>query len=83
MSSTQIIIRQLVNALIGIHSGGVFHRDIKLENVLIETGSTTPRIWIIDFGCATLVSESVNRLQGKAQKTLLSLCRFSSPALSD
>lgn len=54
---TQIIIKQLVNALIEIHSRGVFHRDIKLENILIETGSEAPRIWVIDFGCATFLSD--------------------------
>lgn len=54
---TQIIIKQLVNVLIEIHSRGVFHRDIKLENILIETGSEAPRIWVIDFGCATFLSD--------------------------
>lgn len=54
---TQNIIKQLVNALIEIHSRGVFHRDIKLENILIETGSEAPRIWVIDFGCATFLTE--------------------------
>lgn len=54
---TQIIIKQLVNALIEIHSRGVFHGDIKLENILIETGSEAPRIWVIDFGCATFLSD--------------------------
>lgn len=57
MMPTQIIIKQLVNALIEIHSRGVFHRDIKLENILIETGSEAPRIWVIDFGCATFLSD--------------------------
>lgn len=55
---TQIIIKQLVNALIEIHSRGVFHRDIKLENILIETDSEAPRIWVIDFGCATFLSDN-------------------------
>lgn len=54
---TQMIIKQLVNALIEIHSRGVFHRDIKLENILIETGCEAPRIWVIDFGCATFLSD--------------------------
>ncbi|XP_075887377.1 serine/threonine-protein kinase pim-2-like isoform X3 [Nelusetta ayraudi] len=53
----KIIIKQLVNVLIEIHSRGVFHRDIKLENILIETDSEAPRIWVIDFGCATFLSD--------------------------
>uniref|UniRef100_A0A3B4Y9A5 non-specific serine/threonine protein kinase n=1 Tax=Seriola lalandi dorsalis TaxID=1841481 RepID=A0A3B4Y9A5_SERLL len=28
----------------------IFHRDIKLENILIETGSDVPRVRLIDFG---------------------------------
>lgn len=50
---------QLVDALIEIHSRGVFHRDIKLDNILIETGSDGPRVRIIDFGSGTSLSEGM------------------------
>ncbi|XP_049444589.1 serine/threonine-protein kinase pim-2-like [Epinephelus fuscoguttatus] len=50
------ITKQLVNALIEVHSRGVFHRDIKPENILIETGSDVPRVRLIDFGCGTFLS---------------------------
>ncbi|XP_034563208.1 serine/threonine-protein kinase pim-1-like [Notolabrus celidotus] len=53
----KIIGKQLVDAFIEIHSRGVFHRDIKMENILIETGSDVPRVRIIDFGCGTFVTE--------------------------
>ncbi|XP_034546095.1 serine/threonine-protein kinase pim-1-like [Notolabrus celidotus] len=53
----KVIGKQLVDALIEIHSRGVFHRDIKMENILIETGSDVPRVRIIDFGCGTFVTE--------------------------
>lgn len=46
----------------------MFHRDIKLENILVETGTSAPNIWIIDFGCATLVSDCSNTIQGKASR---------------
>uniref|UniRef100_A0A8C2XLQ6 Serine/threonine-protein kinase n=1 Tax=Cyclopterus lumpus TaxID=8103 RepID=A0A8C2XLQ6_CYCLU len=49
--------KQLVEALIEVHSRGVFHRDIKLDNILIETGSDVPRVRLIDFGRGTLLSE--------------------------
>ncbi|KAG8003243.1 Serine/threonine-protein kinase pim-2 [Nibea albiflora] len=52
----KIIIRQLVDSLIEIHSKGVFHRDIKTDNILIETASDVPRVRIIDFGCGTFLS---------------------------
>lgn len=76
ISATQRIIKQLVNALIGIHSRGVFHRDIKLENILVETGTIAPHIWIIDFGCATLVSDCANTIQGKPLNTALFALQF-------
>ncbi|KAM9359110.1 serine/threonine-protein kinase pim-2-like [Symphorus nematophorus] len=49
------IIRQLLEAAIQMHSEGVFHRDIKSENVLLETGSDVPRVRVIDFGCGCFV----------------------------
>ncbi|XP_071783218.2 serine/threonine-protein kinase pim-1-like [Centroberyx gerrardi] len=48
------IMKQLVDAAMVIHSEGVFHRDIKLDNVLIE-GFGEPRVRIIDFGCGCIL----------------------------
>ena len=47
----QLILQQLIKAILHIHSRGVLHRDIKPENILIETGSDMPGVRIIDFGC--------------------------------
>ncbi|XP_034408428.1 serine/threonine-protein kinase pim-2-like [Cyclopterus lumpus] len=49
------IMKQLVEAAIQMLSDEVFHRDIKTENVLIETDSDVPRVRIIDFGCGCFV----------------------------
>ncbi|XP_072233452.1 serine/threonine-protein kinase pim-2-like [Leuresthes tenuis] len=49
----KVILKQLVDAAIEMLSRGVFHRDIKLENILIEKGTDAPRLRFIDFGCAT------------------------------
>ncbi|TDH16691.1 hypothetical protein EPR50_G00000680 [Perca flavescens] len=49
------ILRQMVDAAIEMHTNGVFHRDIKLENILIETGSHVLRARVIDFGCGCLM----------------------------
>ncbi|KAG8007356.1 Histone deacetylase 11 [Nibea albiflora] len=54
----KIITRQLMDALIEMHSKGVFHGDIKTDNILIETGSDVPRVRIIDFGCGTFLSDA-------------------------
>ncbi|TNN76995.1 Serine/threonine-protein kinase pim-2 [Liparis tanakae] len=61
------IAKQLVDALIEVHSRGVFHRDIKLDNILIETGSDVPRVRLIDFGSGRLLylfSETTQQLCG-------------------
>lgn len=50
-SFLQILFRQLVEAAIVMASKGVFHRDIKAGNVLIETGNDVPKARFIDFGC--------------------------------
>lgn len=59
----KVIARQLVDALIEIQSKGVFHRDIKPSNILIETGSSVPRVRIIDFGCGMFQTQSAYRTQ--------------------
>ncbi|KAK2859670.1 hypothetical protein Q5P01_004290 [Channa striata] len=50
----KIIMKQLVEAAVHIHSQGVFHRDIKLENVLIQTTVDGLQVRVIDFGCGCL-----------------------------
>lgn len=42
--------KQLVEAALELQSKNIFHRDIKLENILIETGADVPRLRLIDFG---------------------------------
>ncbi|XP_056892054.1 serine/threonine-protein kinase pim-2-like [Takifugu flavidus] len=50
--------RELVEAAIEIHKAGVFHRDLKLENILIQfyDARLIPRVRIIDFGCGWFVT---------------------------
>lgn len=54
-----MILRQVIQGILGLHSSGVLHRDIKAENILVETGSDTPRIRIIDLGCGCLLHGGV------------------------
>ena len=44
---SRIIFKQLISAVIFLHQNGIYHRDIKLENILINTDMT---IKLIDFG---------------------------------
>ncbi|XP_071321606.1 serine/threonine-protein kinase pim-1-like [Trachinotus anak] len=46
----KIVLKQLVHAATELQNKRIFHRDIKLENILIETGSDVPRVRLIDFG---------------------------------
>ncbi|KAM9337138.1 serine/threonine-protein kinase pim-1-like [Symphorus nematophorus] len=46
----KVIMNQLVAAVKDLKDHRVFHRDIKVENLLIETDSDVPRVRIIDFG---------------------------------
>ncbi|XP_067463172.1 serine/threonine-protein kinase pim-1-like isoform X1 [Thunnus thynnus] len=59
----QALQRQLVNAALEMHSKGVFHRDIKLDNILIETGSDVPRVRFIDFGYGTMQIEEEHTVE--------------------
>ncbi|KAJ8412340.1 hypothetical protein AAFF_G00146070 [Aldrovandia affinis] len=43
------VTRQLLGALQHCHDHGVVHRDVKPENILIQT--ETQEIKLIDFGC--------------------------------
>ncbi|KAM6989134.1 serine/threonine-protein kinase pim-1-like [Tautogolabrus adspersus] len=55
----KVFAKQLVDAVMEIHSRGVFHRYIKMENILVETGSDVPRVRLIDFGCSTFLTDGI------------------------
>lgn len=46
--------KQIVEAVTYLHSINVVHRDIKLDNILIEEGSR--QVKLIDFGFSVIVS---------------------------
>lgn len=52
----RLVLKQLVEAAVELEEKNVFHRDIKLENVLMETSTDVPRLRLIDFGlsCFTM-----------------------------
>ncbi|KAL6098392.1 uncharacterized protein ACO6RY_17537 [Pungitius sinensis] len=53
----KIILRQLVDAALDLENKNIFHRDIKVENILIETSSNVPRVRVIDFGLSCYDNE--------------------------
>nr|XP_024657678.1 serine/threonine-protein kinase pim-1-like [Maylandia zebra] len=53
----KVILKQLVDAAKHLEDKHIFHRDIKSENILIETGSDVPRVRIIDFGLSCFFKE--------------------------
>ncbi|XP_026087069.1 serine/threonine-protein kinase pim-2-like [Carassius auratus] len=50
------IMRQIIDAAQTCCDRGVFHRDIKLENILVN--QDTMEVKLIDFGCGTVMKKS-------------------------
>ncbi|MBE6426489.1 MAG: hypothetical protein E7029_11005, partial [Planctomycetaceae bacterium] len=46
------ILRPIAGALDAVHSEGVFHRDVKPENIMFRKPGELSRPWLIDFGIA-------------------------------
>uniref|UniRef100_A0A3B3H2P7 non-specific serine/threonine protein kinase n=1 Tax=Oryzias latipes TaxID=8090 RepID=A0A3B3H2P7_ORYLA len=46
----KMILKQLIKAAISLQDKKIFHRDIKVENILIDMSSGAPQVRLIDFG---------------------------------
>ncbi len=57
------ICKQLLAGVAALHAGGVIHRDLKPNNVMLETGGSGLHVSIMDFGLAR-PHESANTLFG-------------------
>lgn len=63
------IFRQLLNAVLYIHSKGYIHCDLKLENILIDSED---RIKVTDFGFATPYSSNKKMVYSKGSRNYAS-----------
>lgn len=58
---------ELASMIHELHSHGVIHRDIKLENIMIQmpddtdTDDANVRIWLIDYGFSYIIGEDMNK----------------------
>lgn len=75
----QLITMQIVLGLQHMHSKGVLHRDLKLENILVTNDG---RIQIADFGLSKFLPRVSNKTGSKMDFSVLSSIRFSSSTMS-
>jgi serine/threonine protein kinase len=55
---TRVIVSQLCDALSAIHSSGVIHRDLKLQNIVLDPRRGRPDfVKLLDFGVAKSLSD--------------------------
>mmetsp|Transcript_34203 Transcript_34203/g.97172 ORF Transcript_34203/g.97172 Transcript_34203/m.97172 type:complete len:360 (+) Transcript_34203:92-1171(+) len=61
--------RQMFSAVAWLHDLGICHRDLSLENILLQksadSGSDGLQVKLIDFGMSTLQRHTCNEIRGK------------------
>jgi hypothetical protein len=72
------IVRQIVETLGRAHAMGVFHRDVRPENVMLTRDGKREVVKMLDFGVAKLVSDTA-KLLGEATLTKAGFSTFGDP----
>ena len=60
---SKVIFKKMINGLDFIHSKGIAHRDIKLDNIMVVTDKIThePIPKFIDFGLSSIFYQNMKR----------------------
>lgn len=70
---------QLLAAVGEIHSRGIIHRDIKLENVLFGRGENSNRIYLVDFGLSKFLKDDKGQhIPFKTGKKIIGTTKYAS-----
>lgn len=72
------LIRQVCGAVEAAHRGGVIHRDLKPDNILIEMVNGVERVKVLDFGIAKLREAKTESFLTQAG-TLIGTPQYMSP----
>ena len=72
------IVLQICGALEAAHRGGVIHRDLKPDNILIEKVHDTERVKVLDFGIAKLKETKTDAFLTQAG-TIIGTPQYMSP----
>lgn len=59
---------RLIQGLMKLHAAGIYHHDIKLDNLVIDSTETPPRIRFIDFGLSVTGAQMIERLASPAEQ---------------
>lgn len=76
-----VISFQIMNALHYLHENNVCHRDLKLDNILLEAPKPFSRVVLADFGIAKLINVSTVNASSKRMFTIVGTVEYSAPEI--